>query len=952
MGSITKRFGLLSTLLIFFAGLASIHRPCRGAEILWASFASSTNLNPTVSTGALVSDQNGNAFVCYNMFDDLVLDKTPKYGSQDLIEGNFAILKFNQNGSLEYVSDRFFWFNLGSIDTITVHPDGSLDFCGEYIDVSLDPKFREYFGVTGTLTATGENPGYLKYYRLGPLGGGFCERPSSTNYNSIKANAGIPATWILERDAEGNYYGAESVGQELLGYTTQFNCSSLIVKISPSGKLVWTTKIDACIYSLAVNLDGTIYVAGGYKPGATFRGESFAPNNGSGLFTALLGPGRWEQPPMIRVHPIGQTVAAGEPVTMQVQVEGEGPFQFQWLKDGLEVQAGTNRSLAFPNSEIAVSGEYSVRIRNDFGEVTSKPAILTVFDETRVTPGSVRLETGKPVELVASGGPPGGNWQWYQNEKLIPGQTNSTLVIGIEPLTSGRYEARRGSGGRVAWSQPVFAESGLTNGGASLVFSNSVSGSFRYENFIYFDVNDDCFYALSAGNSNLWINKITETRAFPLTTIPITTPEHTSFFYGKSLLGGPRSYERTIAGFKVPPSKTFEIRFDDTMRAQSMSLFDSGIEESSLSYAKLEKFPGLGIMASSSHINVLDENGRKAWEAIGSRWLKHTSRRLSFFRWSLENLTRLAFSGDQIWSNQLVCTNGGRKQEIGPLKMTSDSQANFYLSGSCRGDLWWKGNQILTNASTFILKLNRSGEVLWANDLSGNLRKFAADDLGNLYALVDAPNSFTIKNLVAYDRQGGQRWSVPINSSNYEIAARPDGTQLVLIGADGKSVICYSVSQSVSAPAPRFISQTRVKLTEVGNIVPVEAEVISYGAARYQWFKDGSKITAATSRDLNVSVGQEGGVYALAVSTKYGATTNLVAYVGPLEEPRISTALNIKNVTLSWNIGAGNVRLEVASQVVGPFRELAFSKETDILKRISWTTIPAVEGRRFYRLRR
>lgn len=85
-----------------------------------------------------------------------------------------------------------------------------------------------------------------------------------------------------------------------------------------------------------------------------------------------------ETTPSIAQHPQSATISLGQTTTLSVRALGGSPLSYQWLKDGTLLQGETNPSLLVSGTARLVGGNYSVRIKNAAGEITSDPALLRV----------------------------------------------------------------------------------------------------------------------------------------------------------------------------------------------------------------------------------------------------------------------------------------------------------------------------------------------------------------------------------------------------------------------------------------------------------------------------------------------------------------------------------------------------------------------------------------------
>ena len=101
---------------------------------------------------------------------------------------------------------------------------------------------------------------------------------------------------------------------------------------------------------------------------------------GDGQITVLT------QPPVITRHPIDQAVnQGGSDVQMGIEAKGTPPLSYQWFKDGESI---TNRDWITGSTSPVIrisgpssidEGNYHCEVSNEFGTVSSNPALLTVF---------------------------------------------------------------------------------------------------------------------------------------------------------------------------------------------------------------------------------------------------------------------------------------------------------------------------------------------------------------------------------------------------------------------------------------------------------------------------------------------------------------------------------------------------------------------------------------------
>lgn len=165
--------------------------------------------------------------------------------------------------------------------------------------------------------------------------------------------------------------------------------------------------------------------------------------------------------PTIIEHPVSAVVEAGEHATFSVIAEGTEPLSYQWYKGGEPIDAAVESEYtikaATPNDE----GIYTVRVSNQFGEVTSNPARLVVRD---IVPAPVIIT--QPQTLIVGIGSAATfavvaegedlTYQWFLNGEEIDGATQPVYALAAtSSADSGTYTVMVSNEGGEVMSEPA-----------------------------------------------------------------------------------------------------------------------------------------------------------------------------------------------------------------------------------------------------------------------------------------------------------------------------------------------------------------------------------------------------------------------------------------------------------------------------------------------------------------
>jgi len=81
----------------------------------------------------------------------------------------------------------------------------------------------------------------------------------------------------------------------------------------------------------------------------------------------------------VATHAATATVATFKKVTLSVAANGTSPFNYQWKKNGVDINGATSSTYVIPSVQIQNAGNYTVVVSNAAGSTTSDVGTLTVI---------------------------------------------------------------------------------------------------------------------------------------------------------------------------------------------------------------------------------------------------------------------------------------------------------------------------------------------------------------------------------------------------------------------------------------------------------------------------------------------------------------------------------------------------------------------------------------------
>ncbi len=153
------------------------------------------------------------------------------------------------------------------------------------------------------------------------------------------------------------------------------------------------------------------------------------------------------QPPAITAQPQDLTVTEGQPASFSVSATGTAPLNYQWQKDGSNIQGANAAAYNINSASLSDAGDYQVVVSNAAGSATSNSAALAIElsdDLPAITaqPQDLTVTEGQPASFsVSATGTAPLNYQWQKDGVDIQGANAAAYTIDVTaPADAGVYQ--------------------------------------------------------------------------------------------------------------------------------------------------------------------------------------------------------------------------------------------------------------------------------------------------------------------------------------------------------------------------------------------------------------------------------------------------------------------------------------------------------------------------------
>jgi hypothetical protein len=239
-----------------------------------------------------------------------------------------------------------------------------------------------------------------------------------------------------------NLYGAPVVGQAGAGYW-MFNTNTWTLN-GQSGQN-FGARVSAMSSGVALSVMNTItnvQCLQSYTISRAWQAADACSNTATCSQTVtVLNPSA----PLIISQPQDKTSGLNGTVQMSVAVSSCPPLSYHWYFNVTnDLASGTNADLFLTNLTIDQAGSYQVVISNNYGSVTSAPAVLVISGAPVILTqplDALVAESGTALFSVSAEGFPNPEYQWYFNDtNALSGETGAILTLSnVQPAQAGMY---------------------------------------------------------------------------------------------------------------------------------------------------------------------------------------------------------------------------------------------------------------------------------------------------------------------------------------------------------------------------------------------------------------------------------------------------------------------------------------------------------------------------------
>ncbi|MFT6264136.1 MAG: hypothetical protein ACJAWS_000269, partial [Oleiphilaceae bacterium] len=217
----------------------------------------------------------------------------------------------------------------------------------------------------------------------------------------------------------------QASGDGALSYQWAKNNINILGANSASYSIASTNLSDAGSYNVTITNNGNLIIS----------------------LNALVSVNKTINPVSITKQPQALNLTTGDAINLSVDVSGDGPFYYQWQKEGSLLLGETNHTLHIIDSTEANSGTYRVIVSNDVSETSSN--FVSVIVNAATSPVTINqqpqnltvIESETAHFHISATGGGFITYQWRKNSVNIPNAYTDNFAINITDMdSSGDYD--------------------------------------------------------------------------------------------------------------------------------------------------------------------------------------------------------------------------------------------------------------------------------------------------------------------------------------------------------------------------------------------------------------------------------------------------------------------------------------------------------------------------------
>jgi pectate lyase len=592
-------------------------------------------------------------------------------------------------------------------------------------------------------------------------------------------------------------------------------------------------------------------------------------------------------PPSISLQPEPQTVNAGATANFFVSANGTAPLSFQWQKNGGDIPGATSPGLAVANAQDGDAGTYTVVVSNAAGSATSEPVALNVTHIVPPTittqPASQNKNVGEAVTLsVVAGGTAPFQYQWQKNGSNIAGANGPSLSLSNVQLSDGAdYSVEVSNDAGVATSDPAT----LTVVVPSTVFLRE---RFADGNRSGQNLPDSAAWWTSSGSGNFTatVGKATQ----------VVTSSRTLLNYFTNSSGAPVT---VAAGQTLTFDFLVQWTAFDTVAAGTntfaVALFRSNARVSadfgSNSNAAFNDYRGYAAMTYAGPSTAATPVKLYARTGLNNSLLNSTSP-FTQFTAGATGTPSTGMLANADYRGTLAIQNTGAGMLVSyTLKDTSGAVVMSYSATHAPANS--------TQFDTAAFYLSRSTDynfIIKEADVS--LSSGGGNNAGDPPSITTQPVSQTVSAGANVSFSASAEGTAPLSYQWQKNGAAISGAtsatlnltnvqgadsgnyRVVVSNAAGSATSTTAVLNVLTGPvAPAITSQPASQTVVTGGSALFGVIATGTAPLSYQWYKDGSLISGATSSSLSLSNVQhaDAGGYSVVVSNAAGTAASNTA---------------------------------------------------------------------------